>query len=77
MKYLLVLAISIFVIWLWKSGRRPEARPPRAARPPAAPQVATEVVECALCHVHLPRGDALPGPGGVYCSEAHRRQAAS
>jgi uncharacterized protein len=31
------------------------------------------MVRCAHCGLHLPATDALPGPGGVYCSAAHRR----
>jgi uncharacterized protein len=30
------------------------------------------MLACAHCGVHLPRDEALPGRGGVFCSEAHR-----
>ncbi|MDB5965931.1 MAG: hypothetical protein JWQ72_2431 [Polaromonas sp.] len=77
MKYLLVLAIAFLVIWIWKSNRRADiasaAKPPRQQRKPEL--VATEIVACEVCHVHLPRSEALAGPGGVYCSEAHRQEA--
>ncbi|MGQ2981692.1 MAG: PP0621 family protein, partial [Polaromonas sp.] len=57
-------------------NRRAELRDKKPPRPPpvSGPQQATEVVACAVCAVHLPRPDALPGRRGLYCSEAHRRQ---
>jgi uncharacterized protein len=30
------------------------------------------MLACAHCGVHLPRDEALPGRGGVFCGEAHR-----
>lgn len=76
MKYLLVIVLVLMVLWLWRSNRRAE----RQDKPPAQPagrtgQPPTEVVACAVCAVHLPRSDALPGGNGFYCSDAHRRQA--
>jgi uncharacterized protein len=32
------------------------------------------MLACAQCGLHLPRGEALPGRGGVFCSEAHRAE---
>lgn len=76
MKYLIVLAVVLVGIWFWRNNRRAELRDKPAARPRdeslAEP---TEIVACAVCAVHLPRIDALPGGRGVYCSDAHRRQA--
>ena len=76
MKYLLVIVLALVVLWLWRSNRRTED-PDRPAAPPAGRpgKPATEVVACAVCDVHLPRVDALPGGKGFYCSDAHRRQA--
>jgi uncharacterized protein len=31
------------------------------------------MLACGLCGLHLPRDEALPGRGGVFCGEAHRR----
>lgn len=75
MKYLLVLGIVLLIFWAWRSARdRRGARDDRAGK--AAPEpVKTEIVECDVCHVHLPRSDALIGTGGTYCSDAHRVQA--
>ncbi|HYW58606.1 MAG TPA: PP0621 family protein [Polaromonas sp.] len=80
MKYLIVLVVVLVGIWFWRNNRRAalreKAQSRAAAKPVAGPhQHATEVVECAVCSLHLPRIDALPGGRGMYCSEAHRRQA--
>jgi len=51
--------------------RRRAAGP--AARPgPGAPSAREAMVSCAQCGLHLPSGEALPGRGGVFCSEGHR-----
>jgi len=79
MKYLLVAALVLVVFWLWRHNREAEKKEAAAARPPSPPHQATEVTEmvaCEVCQVHLPRSEALIGPrGGIYCSDAHRRQA--
>jgi uncharacterized protein len=78
MKYLLVLALVFIVFWLWRSARGDRSD---RSRPPAAPepgkQEPAEVVECDYCHVHLPRTEALVGRNGIFCSDAHRREAGS
>ena len=78
MKYLLVMALVLVVFWVWRSKRNDEqreSRPPNAGKTTGSPRIATEVVACRVCQVHLPRSEALPGPGGLYCSAAHRQQA--
>ena len=78
MKYLLVLTLVMVVLWLWRNNRRADLRQQdkqAARRATQAPALPTEIVACDVCHVHLPRSEALTGPGGVYCSAAHRQQA--
>jgi uncharacterized protein len=70
MKYLL-LFILLAVVFSKLTGRRNE-RP--AQRKPAAPAAPKAMVSCALCGVHLPQDEALPGRGGVFCSAAHRAE---
>ena len=75
MKYLLVISLVLVVFFLWRHNRQAEKRPaPR--QQPGAPAAATEMVACSVCQVHLPKSEALIGNDGIYCSEAHRRQAA-
>lgn len=75
MKYLLVIGLVLLVFFLWRHNRQAEKRStPR--QQPGAPAAATEMVACSVCQVHLPKSEALIGNDGIYCSEAHRRQAA-
>ena len=69
MKYLLLVLIVLAVLWFAR-GARPRSAPRPQARP-APPEPAT-MLACAQCGLHLPRDEALPGRGGVFCSEAHR-----
>lgn len=72
MKIFIFLVAVVLLLWLLRksSKRRGETRPPPSARDPgAAPQ---PMLACAQCGVHLPRDEALPGRGGVFCGEAHR-----
>ena len=77
MKYLLLLAIVLLVVWLWRGSRtqdRADAAPPPRPDPRVAQQ---EMIECPVCAVHLPRSDALPGPDGqLYCCAEHRSRGA-
>jgi uncharacterized protein len=69
MAKIILFLVGVFVLlWLLRGGmsRRPRAEQPA---PPQAPQT---MLACAQCGVHLPRDEALPGRGGVFCGEAHR-----
>jgi uncharacterized protein len=72
MKYLVVLLVVVLVLWLARAARRTPAprKPPPAQRPPAI----EEMVRCAHCGVHLPRSEALPGRGGLFCGASHRAE---
>lgn len=78
MKFLILIAVILAVLWLARSLRKP-LQPPEAPKPspPPPPQAGDklgreEMVACAQCGVHLPSSEALPGRGGMFCSEAHR-----
>ncbi|VTU18434.1 hypothetical protein H6CHR_00980 [Variovorax sp. PBL-H6] len=80
MKYLLVLAIILVAVWLWRKGRREELQSRTPPRPPAPPPDSIgppqAMLRCAHCGLHLPASDALRGADGTaYCSAAHRRAA--
>lgn len=76
MKYLIIVIVVLVGFWLWRNNRRAGLREKNQSspRPVSGPKQATEVVACAVCAVHLPRPDAVPGKHGLYCSDAHRRQ---
>ena len=75
MKFVLLVLAIVALLWLLRSSRR-GAGPPPVAKPgsPAPPEQAElqTMVSCAHCGIHLPRGEALPGRGGVFCGEPHR-----
>jgi uncharacterized protein len=69
MKIVVFLVAVVLLLWLLRKSAR------RRAPPPPPPGAATEVqpmLACVQCGVHLPRDEALPGRGGVFCGEAHR-----
>ncbi|MGZ5195398.1 MAG: PP0621 family protein [Ramlibacter sp.] len=77
MKYLIVIAVVLLVLWSVRGNRRGAGAQASAAKPgnAALPQ---DMVQCPVCSVHLPRSDALPGPGGqLYCCAEHRQRAGS
>jgi uncharacterized protein len=70
MKTVIFLIAVVLLLWLLKrSFLRP--RPP-AAKPPDPAGDVKPMLACTQCGVHLPRDEALPGRGGVFCGEAHR-----
>jgi uncharacterized protein len=70
MKFILFLVAVFVLLWLLRNalGRRDGTRP----APPPEARAAQPIVACAFCGLHLPRDEALPGRGGVFCGEPHR-----
>lgn len=75
-KFILLLAVVFLIVWLVRGGRPGRAAPPASSAPPPPPANAAAgpdtIVACAQCGLHLPKAEALPGRGGVFCGEAHR-----
>ena len=70
LRYLLILLFVLLLLWFARGGGSSRPRGGGAGPRRGSPQ---PMVECAHCGVHLPRDDALAGPGGHYCCEEHRR----
>ena len=69
MKYLVLLLVVVGAVWwLRQSGRG------MSFKQPASTDTTQDMVACAHCHVHVPRGDAVAGTTGVYCCAEHRQQ---
>jgi uncharacterized protein len=70
MKYLLVLIVVVFGLWMVLRKRNPPVpTPPKKKAPPTL----AAMVACAHCDLRLPLAEALPdAQGRPYCSEAHR-----
>lgn len=78
MKYALVFGLVLVVFWLWRSSRQASADDKKQTptrQKPTSLENPTEIVACQVCHVHLPRHEALTGSRGLYCSAEHRQQA--
>lgn len=43
-------------------------------QPPPPPSVSEDMVQCAHCHIHLPKNESIKEGSLHYCSEAHRQQ---
>ncbi len=71
MKFLLLLIAVFVLLWLLRGLLQRARRPPPAPKPPGA-EAPQPMLSCAHCGLHLPRDEALPGRGGVFCDAAHR-----
>lgn len=69
MKLVLVLLAVVALWWLLRGSWRRRMPAPKRRAKPGAPQ---PILACAHCGLHLPRDEALPGRGGVFCCDAHR-----
>lgn len=73
MKFLLVVVVVGFVLWLMFGRRSGRGAPPPGAGDRPRITAPEGMVACRHCGVHLPSSEALPGPGDArYCSAAHR-----
>jgi uncharacterized protein len=68
-RLLVLLALAAIAVWLVKRALRGDAaQPPKQKR-----ALEGELVSCARCGLHLPRGEAREEQGQLYCSEEHAR----
>ncbi len=72
MKFLLFVMALLVLLWLLRGSLRRLRRPPPPAARPAPDEGPLPMLSCAQCGLHLPRDEALPGRGGVFCGAAHR-----
>lgn len=75
MKFILIVAVVLAIVWLWRSSRQIEHKkdPPRRTET-LAPQ---DMLSCTYCSVHIPSSDAIQGQKGVYCCADHLYRAES
>ncbi len=68
-KILLIAIAFAAVFWLLRNHRR---RSDRNVQRPADPQ-AEDMVDCAHCGVHLPRGEGIMSGPRYFCSKEHEQ----
>jgi uncharacterized protein len=73
MKYLLVLAVIVLVLWaMRRASLPPPPPPPPPPQRPDPPQLEA-MVRCSHCGLHLPSSEAVMGlDGQPYCCPMHR-----
>ncbi len=76
LRLLIIVAVVWLLLQLWRSARR-GGRHGASGTPPQVERQAQEMVRCAQCGVHLPRGEALGGEGAgeadhYYCCAEHQ-----
>ncbi len=69
-KFLLIAIAFAAGFWLLRNHRR---RADQARQPPPDPQ-AEDMVACARCGIHLPRGEGLVSGQHYFCSSEHERE---
>lgn len=75
MSKILFIAIAFAVVfWLLRNHRRrADRRLDRDMQRPPDPQ-AEDMVDCAHCGVHLPRGEGIVSEARYFCSAEHERE---
>jgi uncharacterized protein len=74
MKFALFVIAVVALLWLLRGAIGRRTRPPPAPTPSSPGDAEVKpMLACAHCGVHLPRDEALPGRGGVFCGDAHRK----
>ena len=67
----LIVLVLLVVIAVWLIRRA--LRAPSAGKEDVSRSLKGELVSCARCGLHLPRGEARSAEGRLYCSEEHAR----
>ena len=69
----LIVVVVLVVLAVWLIRRALRASRPEVKIKESAPPVQQDLVRCARCGVHLPRGEARQAEGLLYCGEEHAR----
>jgi uncharacterized protein len=68
-RFLVLVLIVVAIVWLVRRA----FRAPDAEEVAQKPAVQGDLVSCARCGVHLPRGEAREAGGALYCTDEHAR----
>jgi uncharacterized protein len=73
-RYLLIVAVIIVAVLLWRRALRRDLPPPDQPDRPTQDPAGEAMVQCRVCGVFLPQQESLKEGPFHYCSEAHRQQ---
>lgn len=68
-----ILVILIAMRLLARASAAKQRRTHQAEHKRAVPRRYTDMVQCAHCHVHVPKSEALFQLGDYWCSNEHAR----
>jgi uncharacterized protein len=68
-RFVLLVVLVVAAVWFVRRALRTMNKD-AAAKKPLPPG---ELVSCARCGLHLPRGEAREANGTLFCSEEHAR----
>mgnify|MGYP002629226456 CR=1 FL=1 len=71
-KYLLLIVGVLVVYWMIRANLRRRADRDKVVD--LNKSIADDMVRCADCGVHLPRGESLTVRGQFYCNAEHQRR---
>jgi uncharacterized protein len=69
-RLLVLILIIVLAVWLVRRALRGTATKTDVRKQAESQQ---QLVRCAHCGVHLPRGEARQAGGALYCSDEHAR----
>jgi uncharacterized protein len=69
-RLLVLIVIIVLAVWLVRRALRGTTTKTEAGKQAESQE---QLVRCAHCGVHLPRGEARQAGGALYCSDEHAR----
>ena len=69
-RLLVLIVIIVLAVWLVRRALRGTTTKTDVSKQAESQQ---QLVRCAHCGVHLPRGEARQAGGALYCSDEHAR----
>lgn len=68
-RLVVLILLVVIAVWLFRRALRGAA----SGKDEVSRTLKGELVSCARCGLHLPRGDARAADGKLYCSDEHAR----
>jgi len=66
---LIIIVLAVWIAYrIWQNFR---AKAKTIAPKPKSPQAIADMVECAVCQMHIPENEALRNGNKIYCSRQH------